>query len=130
MPGKIHDLLFLLTMCILYFGINVSLPNDKVINCKVYLLSGLFDLPAKCLFLEEVQFNGFYECSYCMEPGKSTKVSDEGRGQVHVHPYNEQSITGHAELRTHESVILNGLESLQASDGKPVSAYFLNLFKK
>jgi hypothetical protein len=63
-----------------------------------------------------------------MEPGKSTKTSDEGRGQVHVYPYNEESITGHAQLRTHESVILSGMDSLQASDGKPVSA--LNLFLK
>ena len=56
-----------------------------------------------------------------MEPGKSAKVSDKGRGQVHVYPYNEQSTTGHAELRTRDSVVWNGLGSLQAIDGKPVS---------
>ncbi len=92
-----------------------------MINSKVYLISGLFDLPARGLFLEEVQFNGFYACSYCMEPGKSAKVSDKGRGQVHVYPYNQQSTAGNAELRTHDSVVSNGLESLQAIDGKPVS---------
>jgi hypothetical protein len=63
-----------------------------------------------------------------MEPGKSTKVSDEGRGQVHVYPYNKESTTGHAQLRTHESVISSGIESLQNSDGKPVSVLkLLNL---
>ena len=52
------------------------LPNKETIKSKVYLVSGIFDLPAKSLVLEEIQFNGFCGCSYCIEAGKSVKAKD------------------------------------------------------
>lgn len=88
---------------------------------KVYLVSGIFDLPAKSLVLEEIQFNGFCGCSYCVEAGKSVKAKDGGRGQVHVYPFNDESETGHAERRTHKGTIANGMKSLEDPLGKPVS---------
>ena len=88
---------------------------------KVYLVSGIFDLPAKSLVLEEIQFNGFCGCSYCVEAGKSVKAKDGGRGQVHVYPFNDDAETGHAERRTHKGTIANGMKSLEDPLGKPVS---------
>ena len=88
---------------------------------KVYLISGIFDLPAKSLVLEEIQYNGFCGCSYCVEAGKSVKTKDDGRGQVHVYPFHDESVTGHTELRTHKGTIANGMKSLEDPHGKPVS---------
>lgn len=78
-------------------GTTFHLPNKKTIKSKIYLVSGIFDMPAKSLVLEEIQFNGFCECSYCIEAGKSVKAKDGKRGQVRVYPFNDESETGHAE---------------------------------
>lgn len=88
---------------------------------KVYLVSGIFDLPAKSMVLEEIQYNGFCGCTYCVEAGKSVKAKDGGRGWVHVYPFNDESETGHAQRRTHKCTIANGKKSLQDPLGKPVS---------
>ena len=88
---------------------------------KVYLVSGIFDLPAKSMVLEEIQYNGFCGCTYCVEAGKSVKAKDGGRGWVHVYPFNDESETGHAERRTHKGTIANGKKSLQDPLGKPGS---------
>lgn len=88
----------------------------------------MFDLPAKCIVLEEIQFNGFSGCSYCVEEGKSVKAKEGGKGQVHVYPFNDQSNTGHAELRTHEGTIANGMKSLEDPLGKPVSFFCLVVY--
>lgn len=68
---------------------------------KVNLLSGVFDAPAKSQFQNLVQFNGEYGCPYCLEPGKTVKVGL--RGHTHAFPFNFDSKTGHAKLRTHAS---------------------------
>ena len=107
-------------------GNDFQLPNKETVRSHVYLISGVFDLPAKSLVLEEIQFNGFCECSFCVEAGKSVKSSECGRGRVHVYPFNDQSATGHAELRTHEDTIVNGMKSLEDPDGKPVSLLVLD----
>ena len=66
---------------------------------KVNLLSGVFDAPAKSQFQNLVQFNGEYGCPYCLEPGKTVKVG--AKGHTHAFPFNFESKTGHATLRTH-----------------------------
>ena len=42
------------------------------------------DLPAKCKVLNMSQFNGFFDCSICEEPGQCEK---KGKGTVQVYPY-------------------------------------------
>ena len=84
------------------------------------------DLLAKNIVLEQIQFNGFSGCSYCVEAGKSVKSSEGGRGHVHVYPFNNQSATGHAKLRTHEDTIANGMKSLEDPCGKPVSLHVVH----
>lgn len=49
------------------------------------------------------------------------KAKEGGRGQVHVYPFYDQSVTGHAQLRTHEGTVANGMKSLEDPRGKPVS---------
>lgn len=110
--------------CLFYTGTTFQLPNERIIKSKVYLISGVFDLPAKSLVLEEIQYNGFCGCSYCVEAGKTVKTKEDGRGQVHVYPFHDESITGHTELRTHKGTIANGMKSLEDPHGKPVSVYF------
>ena len=114
-----HHLTF--TCFLFHKGTTFQLPNKETIKSKVYLVSGIFDLPAKSLVLEEIQFNGFCGCSYCVEAGKSVKAKDGRRGQVHVYPFNDESETGHAEQRTHKGTIANGMKSLEDPLGKPVS---------
>lgn len=64
---------------------------------------GCFDSPARCLFMEMTQFNGYFGCPFCLSPGESVKTSE--RGQIHAYPYNLDSVTGHGELRTNEKFI-------------------------
>ena len=52
-------------------GIEISSPFVPTpFMCKVILLAGSCDLPAKCLVLNSVQFNGNYGCSKCLQPGE------------------------------------------------------------
>ncbi|XP_066934755.1 uncharacterized protein [Clytia hemisphaerica] len=69
---------------------------------RVFLLSGIFDAPAKSQFQNITQFNGEYGCSYCLEPGKTVKA---GKGHTHCFPFNHNNVNGHAKTRTHESMI-------------------------
>nr|XP_022308550.1 uncharacterized protein LOC111114507 [Crassostrea virginica] len=62
------------------------------------LLNGVFDAPARCLFQNMVQFNGFYGCPYCEVPGKSVQTSE--RGYTLSYPFNLDSQHGHHQLRT------------------------------
>ena len=48
-----------------------SFQTRKQLCQRSILVSSIFDLPAKSLVLEEIQFNGFCGCSYCVEAGKS-----------------------------------------------------------
>ncbi|XP_066928812.1 uncharacterized protein [Clytia hemisphaerica] len=75
---------------------------------KVHLLSGVFDAPAKCQFQNIVQFNGEYGCPYCLEPGITVKA---GKGHTHCYPFNFDSKTGHAALRTHNQTLKHAKEA-------------------
>ena len=63
------------------------------------LLNGVFDAPARCLFQNLVQFNGFYGCPYCLTPGETVKTSE--RGHTHAYPFNRDSPDGCGDKRTH-----------------------------
>ena len=45
---------------------------------KFVLISGVFDLPAKAMFLDFMQFNGCYGCAVCEKAGQHCS---------HVHQY-------------------------------------------
>ena len=45
---------------------------DPVV-CRAVLLCTTCDLPAKAMIMNMVQFNGFYGCSHCLQPGTYMK---------------------------------------------------------
>ena len=69
---------------------------SKIVRC--YLLSAVFDEPAKSLFLNMIQFNGNYEYSYCLEIGETYKTS--GKGHTHIYLFNFESRSGFSNMRT------------------------------
>ena len=71
----------------------------------MFLLSGIFDAPAKSLFQNINQFNGKHGCSYCIEPGQTCKTSI--KGHTHIFPFNFKHKSGHDALRTHNDTFRN-----------------------
>lgn len=60
--------------------------------CKVVLLAGTCDLPAKCLVHNSRQYNGFMGCSKCLQPGATLTLGP--RSHTHVYPYIPENPTG------------------------------------
>ena len=92
------------------------------LTIRALLLNGVFDSPARCLFQEFVQFNGFYGCPFCLSPGKTVKTSVNGR--THAYPFDSTGRTGHCKERTHGETI----EHARAADsllleGKQTSVF-------
>ena len=93
-----------------------SIPHPFV--SKVILLAGTCDLPAKCLILNMIQFNGMFGCSKCIQPGSSFSTS--ARGTVHVYPYCLEDPHGPARSQTqhdldaaqalHQKAVVNGVK--------------------
>ncbi|PFX23185.1 hypothetical protein AWC38_SpisGene12255 [Stylophora pistillata] len=103
---------------------DIVIPGKGLTTSKIFLLGSVLDLPARCSFLEMVQFNGFCSCCYCMTLEKSCKLNEtEGhRGRVTVFPFNFESTNGFGPERTSRGMIADGLEFLQGkSAGKPVN---------
>ena len=55
-----------------FAGIAIALPDQECVICHPVLLCATCDLPAKALIMNMVQFNGFYGCSRCLQPGIAT----------------------------------------------------------
>ena len=64
----------------------------KAIISKVILIAGTCDLPAKSLVLNFRQFNGFYGCPKCLQPGKTLTLGP--RSHTHVYPYDTSDPSG------------------------------------
>lgn len=68
------------------------------------MLFGTFDAPAKCLFQHFCQFNGYYGCPYCLNPGESVQTSVNGH--TLTYPFNEGNLeTGHGPKRNHKETL-------------------------
>ena len=95
-------------------GIEVQSPSvPHPFVSKAVLLAGTCDLPAKCLILNTIQFNGMFGCSKCLQPGLSFPTS--ARGSVHVYPFSSEDPCGPARSR-----IQNDLDARQAVAEKSV----------
>ncbi|XP_066921278.1 uncharacterized protein [Clytia hemisphaerica] len=80
---------------------------------KVLLLSSLFDLPAKCLVQETVQFNGYYGCSCCEiegEPIMKLKGTKYVKTSTIVFPMKTMELPS---KRTKEKTIAQAMVSLE-----------------
>lgn len=86
--------------------------NNQKITVKATLLSGVFDLPAKCIIQDTIQFNGRYGCGFCEEEGKS--ISTDKGGHVMVFPKTDLELF--APSRTQESVIAQATIALEQNN--------------
>lgn len=89
-------------------GVAVEFEGKSIV-VRAILLSGIFDLPAKCIIQEMVQFNGRYGCSFCEDEGENFKT--DGGGNVRVFPKNDLLLN--ASLRTKERVISQSIVALE-----------------
>ena len=95
---------------ICFSGTLVNLPTGETKTVKCILLSGTFDAPAKCLFHNVVQFNGYFGCPYCLHPGTTIKTSSSGAGHSHVYLYDRET-NGEKKQRTHEETVCLAIEA-------------------
>lgn len=98
-------------------GISLSTEADEN-NVTVYglLLDITLDSPAKALWLQMKQFNGYFGCPKCKERGQQ-HVIGIGKGgrkrQCHIYPYNGTFSSGHCEERCHSQVKKQALQALK-----------------
>ena len=61
-----------------FTGLDVEFDDGSIDKMKVAVISALFDLPAKCMVQETVQFNGYFGCSCCEKEGENVSTSKKG----------------------------------------------------
>ena len=69
------------------------------------LLCGTCDLPAKCMVLNMIQFNGKHGCPKCKQEGEVVKT---GQGHTRVFPFDELI---NEPKRNHQEFIQHGEEA-------------------
>lgn len=79
-------------------GMDATSPSGERFTTKAILLLGTCDMPAKCMVCNSTQFNGFYGCLKCKQPGCNVRTSKGGN--VHAFPFVPSDPTGPA--RTHK----------------------------
>ena len=80
------------------------------------LLDVTLDSPAKALWLQIKQFNGYFGCPKCKERGQQFVIGIGKNGrkkQCHIYPYNEDYHEGHCEVRQHDEVKEQALQALR-----------------
>ena len=98
-------------------GVTVQLPEERD-SCQIraHVICCTVDLPARAMVQNVVQFNGFYGCSLCEQPGKTLTTSG-GRGHVHVYPFEVDNPDGPS--RDHDTLMKNACDALEKNE--PVS---------
>lgn len=51
-------------------GVHLTLANGEKVLTRAYVLSGVYDIPAKSDALGFVNHRGQYACTRCLNPGK------------------------------------------------------------
>ena len=90
-------------------GVCILNPSGEEKTLPAILLCGTCDLPARCLVCNSIQFNEFYGCLRCRQPGKSVTTSKGGH--VHVYPFNENDPCG--PLRTKTGIMTDANQAVQ-----------------
>ena len=88
-------------------GLEVEYHSGFQDIIKVLVISGIFDLPAKCIVQETIQFNGQFGCSMCEIEG--VQVQTDKGGSVRVFPQNKLE---EPKLRSSQSVLQNAKSAL------------------
>lgn len=97
-------------------GLQVSVGDGDVVNVRGILLDVTLDSPAKALWLQMKQFNGYSGCSKCKEKGCQHVIGIGRKGrnrQCHIYPYNASSSSGHGEVRRHNEVKEQAIQVLK-----------------
>jgi len=55
--------------------VRLQLPDKTTVLCRAILLCTTCDLPARAMILNMTNFNGFYSCCFCLQPGKLLSFS-------------------------------------------------------
>ena len=95
--------------------VNTGDGNDTV-SVHGILLDVTLDAPAKALWLQMKQFNGYSGCPKCKEKGCQHVIGTGKKGRIrqsHIYPYNEDSLSGHCEMRRHDEVKQQALEVMR-----------------
>ena len=87
-------------------------PERGEFICKSVLLAGTFDLPAKCLVCNGMQYNVEHSCWTCLKRGESFKVGGSG-GYAWTFPFNEENPKGPE--RTEQNIYDHATEALKQS---------------
>lgn len=85
-------------------GIEVCATIDGVVRrmiCRVILLGGTCDLPARSIVANFKQYNGFYGCAKCLQPGVTLSLGP--KSHTHVYPFIESNPSG--PLRSHKQTL-------------------------
>ena len=69
-------------------GVEFESPFRRKLFCKAVLLACIYDLPARCLVCNSMQYNGEYGCWKCLQPGKTVKTGQQGHARAF--PFNEE----------------------------------------
>ena len=97
-------------------GLLVETFDDHHFTTHAILLAGTCDLPAKCLVCNTVQYNGFYGCSKCKQPGQTVKTGKKG-GHTHAFAFDFANPKG--PKRTKKETLEESRQA--ASQRKPVN---------
>ena len=60
----------------LEYGIRFNV-GSQTRNVKFFLIAGIFDKPAKAMILNMIQWNGYYGCTKCLQPGISSTENEK-----------------------------------------------------
>lgn len=107
---------------ILHSGIEIDGGLGSTTCIKGILLDTSMDSPARSSWLNIKQYNGYFGCSTCTEPGEQLDLGPgkkKARRQCHIYPFNKEfaGTTGHAELRKHNVLKQQALVAMsQISD--------------
>ena len=94
--------------------------GSKIVRC--YLLSAVSDATTKSLFLNLIQFNGNYGCSYCLEKKETYKASE--KWHTHIYPFNFESGSGFSNMRRQKEALkfANKAQQKTLKTGKEIAA--------
>lgn len=88
------------------------------ISIKAMFLDMSVDAPARASWQAIKQYNGYWGCGHCKEPGEHLDLGPgkkNRRRMCHVYPFNKAfaATTGHAGPRKHNEVKEQALEALR-----------------
>ena len=104
-------------------GLTVASPTKQELRThKAILLDVSVDAPARAMWLCMKQFNGYFGCGKCKEPGKQLMIGTGKKNvQVHCHIYpfdGEHAINslGHAPVRVHDEMKVQALDAMSMQE--------------